>query len=80
MRSNNRKLLERVLNVRSETLFSSFFLQSFLDFIETYTSCRTYLIQQQNTLIILFNELCTLPEILDLSDNTVCSHYHNNII
>ena len=80
MRSNNRKLSERVLNIRSEILFSSFFLQNFLDFIEAHTSCRTYLIQQQNTLMILFNELCTLSKMPDLSDNTACSHYHNNII
>ena len=80
MRSNDRKLLERVLNIRSETLFSSFFLQDFLDFIEAHTPCRTYLIQQQNTLMISFNELYTLSEMSDLSNNTACSHYYNNII
>ena len=80
IRSNSRKLSERVLNARSETLFLSFFLQDFLDFIEVYTSCRTYLIQQQNTLIISFNELYTLSEMSDLSNNTTCSHYHDNII
>ena len=80
MRSNGRKLSERVLNVRLEILFLSFFLQDFLDFIEAHTSCRTYLIQQQNTLMILSDELCTLPEMPDLNNNTACSHYHNNII
>ena len=80
MRSNSRKLSERVLNVRSETLFLSFFSQSFLDFIEAHTSCRTYLIWQQNTLMILFNELCTLSEMPGLSNNTACSHYYNNIM
>ena len=80
MRSNNRKLSEKVLNARSETLFSSFFLQNFLDFIKAHTSCRTYLIQQQNTLMTSFNELCTLSEMSDLSNNTACSHYYNNII
>ena len=80
MRSNDRKLSERVLNIRSETLFFSFFLQDFLDFIKAHTSCRIYLIQQQNTLMISFNELCTLSEMSDLSDNTACSHYYNNIM
>ena len=80
IRSNSRKLSERVLNVRSEILFSSFFLQDFLDFIEAHTSYRTYLIQQQNTLMILSDELYTLSEMSGLSNNTVCSHYYNDII
>ena len=80
MKSNSRKLSERVLNARSEILFFSFFLQSFLDFIEAHTSCKTYLIQQQNTLMTLSDELCTLSEMSDLSNNTACSHYYNNIM
>ena len=80
MRSNDRKLSEKVLNAKSEILFPSFFSQGFLDFIEAHTSCRTYSIWQQNTLMILSDELCTLPEMPDLNNNTACSHYHNNII
>ena len=80
IRSNDRKLSERVLNAKSEILFSSFFLQDFLDFIEAHTSCRTYLIQQQNTLMISSDELYTLPKMLDLSNNTAYSHYYNNIM
>ena len=80
MKNNSRKLSERVLNIKLETLFSSFFLQNFLDFIEAHTSCRTYLIQQQNTLMTSFNELYTLSKMSDLSNNTAYSHYHNNII
>ena len=80
IKSNNRKLSERVLNIRSEILFSRFFSQNFLDFIEAHTSCRTYLKQQQNTLMTLSDELCTLSKLLNLSNNTVYSHYYNNII
>ena len=80
MRSNNRKLSERVLNIKLETFFFSFFLQNFLNFIEAHTFCRIYLIQQQNTLITLSDELYTLSKMSGLSNNTVYSYYYNNIM